>query len=299
MNLLDFKYWTSLNESQKTYYSFEIPKRRLTELDEEYMNALNDALSSLPDSMYDISTSSQGSITLTIHPAQDELLSSIYGDSKELTIYLTSPGSSNYLAGKYKSISTNTMVDGLSIAHHSKKVTDRGESIIVRFTILPDELPRILNLATNRITPTSDAALEKIDDSDFLDLLYDSSANLEKKQQAFTENLNQHLRYFAVNSCLKRFMVSEVTPNIEEITADIKGKREKVRSIGFDSLQDTEKSEKLREVLTFQKDLLSKSSTQDIESNLTADSLIDNFRILLKEVGGVKEIKKALDQATD
>jgi hypothetical protein len=298
MNLLDFKYWISLNESQKTYYSFEIPGRHLTELDEEYMNALTTLMSFFPESMYSISTSSQGSIELTLHPVQNELLSSIYGDSKELKIYLISPGSSDYSYGRYANISNKIVVERLSSIHHSKKIIDRKESKIIRFTLLPNELTGILTAATNRITPNGDDP-PTIDASDFLDLLYDESTNIEKKQQEFTNNLNQYLRYSAVKESLKRFMVSEVTPNIEEISADIKGKREKVKSIRFSSLQDTEKSEKLREVLAFQKDLLSKSSTQDIESNLTADSLIDNFRILLKEVGGVKEIKKALDQVTD
>jgi hypothetical protein len=293
MNLLDFKYWISLNESQKTYYSFEIPKRQLTELDEEYMNALTTLMSSFPDSMYNISNSSQGSIELTLRPVQNELLSSIYGDSRELKIYLTSPGSSNYSYGRYANISNEVIVSRLPSLHHSKKSIDRKESKIIRFTILPNELAGILTAATNRITPNGDD-IPTIDESDFLDLLYDESTNIEKKQKEFTDKLNQYLRYFAVKESLKRFMVAEVTPNIEEIGASIKERLANIKSVNLNSISPKEKETLISTVIEFQQDLLSKSSPKDIEKDLTTDALITNFRILLKEVGGVKEIKRAI-----
>lgn len=293
MNLLDFKYWISLNESQKSYYTFEIPKRRLTELDEEYMNALTTLMSSFPNEMYNISNSSQGSIELTLQPAQNELLSSIYGDSRELKIYVISPGSSTYSYGRYANISNEVIVNRLPSVHHSKKIIDQKESTIIRFTILPNELTRILTAATNRITPNGDD-VPTIDESDFLDLLYDDSTNIEKKQKEFTDKLNQYLRYFAVKESLKKFMVAEVTPNIEEIGASIKERLTKIKSIDLESISPEEKETFISDVVEFQKDLLSKSSSKDIENTLTTDALITNFRILLKEVGGVKEIKKTI-----
>ena len=167
MNLLDFKYWI-LNESQKSYYTFEIPKRRLTELDEEYLRGLQELLASLPESMYELE-SSQGSITLTLHASQDELISSIYGDSNDITIYLTSPGSSNYLAGSYKSISSNSLVDCLKRANYSNKITEGSDKVTVRFSIQASDIDQVINRATQCATPTKESA--KIDNSSFLEAM--------------------------------------------------------------------------------------------------------------------------------
>jgi hypothetical protein len=292
MNLLDFKYWIALNESQKSYYTFEIPKRSLTELDEEYVKVLQELLANFPDSMYDLKYS-QGDIALTLNAGQDELISSIYGESKDITIYLTSPGSSTYSYGRYANISNEVIVNRLPNVHHSKKIINQPESTIIRFTILSNELTGILTAATNRITPNGDD-VPTIDESDFLDLLYAESTNIEKKQKEFTDKLNQYLRYFAVKESLKKFMVAEVTPNIEEIGASIKDRLANIKSIDLNSISPEEKKTLINTVIEFQKDLLSKSSSKDIEKDLTTDALITNFRILLKEVGGVKEIKKII-----
>jgi hypothetical protein len=89
-------------------------------------------------------------------------------------------------------------------------------------------------------------------------------------------------------------MTSESTPNLEEVGASIKERLAKIKSIDLDSISPEEKENLLSTVIEFQRDLLSKSSPKDIEKNLTTDALITNFRILLKEVGGVKEIKRAI-----
>lgn len=290
MNLLDFKYWI-LNESQKSYYTFEVPKRRLTELDEEYVKGLQELLSSLPESMYELE-SSQGSIALTLHANQDELISSIYGDSSDITIYLTSPGASNYLAGSYKSISSNQLVDCLKRANYSNKITEGSDKVIVRFSIQASDIDQVINRATQCATPTKESA--KIDNSSFLELIYDSSNTGDKQVKEFTDSLNYYLRTFAVRSTLKRYMASESTPNLEEVGANIKERLSKIKSIDLNSISPEEKEQLLSDVIEFQKDLLSKSSPKDIENALTTEALITNFRILLKEVGGVKEIKQAL-----
>jgi hypothetical protein len=290
MNLLDFKYWI-LNESQKSYYTFEVPKRRLTELDEEYVKGLQELLSSLPESMYELE-SSQGSIALTLHANQDELISSIYGDSSDITIYLTSPGASNYLTGSYKSISSNQLVDCLKRANYSNKIIEGSDKVIVRFSIQASDIDQVINRATQCATPTKESA--KIDNSSFLELIYDSSNTGDKQVKEFTDSLNYYLRTFAVRSTLKRYMTSESTPNLEEVGANIKERLSKIKSIDLNSISPEEKEQLLSDVIEFQKDLLSKSSPKDIENALTTDALITNFRILLKEVGGVKEIKQAL-----
>jgi hypothetical protein len=291
MNLLDFKYW-SLSESQKTYYSFEIPKRHLTELDEEYLNGLKDILSTLPDSMYDLEYS-QGSIALTLNASQDELISSIYGESKDITIYLTSPGSSNYLAGSYKKISWESLVNCLKRANYwTARTKDEKEIMTIRFYIQQSDIDQIINRATQCATPTKESA--KIDAASLLELVYDSSNMGDNKIKEFTDSLNYYLRTFAVNSALRRYMTSESTPNLEEVGASIKDRLAKIESIDLNSISPEEKENLLSTVIEFQKDLLSKSSPKDIEKDLTTDALITNFRILLKEVGGVKEIKKVI-----
>jgi hypothetical protein len=291
MNLLDFKYWISLNESQKSYYVFEIPKRRLTELDEEYLNGLQELLANLPESMYNLEYS-QGSITLTLTASQDELISSIYGESKDITVYLTSPGSSNYFSGSFKNISSNQLVDCLKRANYSNKIKDEGESTTVRFSIQASDIDQVIDRATQCATPTKESA--KIDIASLLELIYDSSSMGDAKIKEFTDSLNYYLRTFAVKSALKRYMTSESTPNLEEIGVSIRERLADIKSVDIDSISSEEKEALLSTVIEFQKDLLSKSSPKDIENALTTDALITNFRILRKEVGGVKEIKRAI-----
>ena len=292
MNLLDFKYWISLNESQKSYYVFEVPNQRnLIELDEEYLRGLKEILTDLPESMYELEYS-QGSITLTLHANQDELISSIYGESTGVKIYLTSPGSSNYYSGSFKSISSTKLVDCLKRANYSNKIKDEGNITTIRFSIQPSDIDQVINRAAQCATPTSDST--KIDSSSLLELIYHSSSMGDSKVKEFTDSLNYQLRTFAVKSTLKRYMTSESTPNLEEIGSSIKEKLAEIKSIDFDSVSPEEKETLLEEVLKFQKDLLSKSSPKDIENALTTDALVTNFRILLKELGGVKEIKRAI-----
>ena len=291
MNLLDFKYWLSLNESQKSYYTFEIPKRRLTEIDEEYLKGLQELLATLPDSMYDLEYS-QGSITLTLHANQDELISSIYGESKDVKIYLTSPASSNYNYGSFKVISSGHLVDCLKRANYSNKINDEREMSTIRFSIQSSELDALMTRTTQCVTPTKESA--KMDASSLLELVYDSSSMGDSKIKEFTDSLNYYLRTFAVRSALKRYMTSESTPNLEEVGANIKERLAKIKSIDSDSISPEEKKTLINNVIEFQRDLLSKSSPKDIENSLTTDALITNFRILLKEVGGVKEIKRVI-----
>jgi hypothetical protein len=291
MNLLDFKYWISLNESQKSYYVFEIPKRRLTELDEEYLKGLQELLANLPDSMYDLEYS-QGSIALTLNASQDELISSIYGESKDITIYLTSPGSSNYLAGSNKTISSSQLIECLKRANYSNKIKETREMTTIQFSIQSSELDAVLARATQCATPTKESS--KIDAASLLELIYDSSSMGDTKIKEFTDSLNYYLRTFAVQSALKRYMTFESTPNLEEVGASIRERLANIKSIDIDSISSEEKETLLSTVIEFQKDLLSKSSPKDIEKDLTTDALITNFRILLKEVGGVKEIKTVI-----
>jgi hypothetical protein len=297
MNLLDFKYWISLNESQKSYYTFEIPKRVLTELDDEYMKGLRDVLSDLPESLYSISQN-QGEIVLTLHPSRDELQSAIYGDLQEVKINLSSPGKSRDSGGLFKKITTDSLVNILKKSHYLIKVIDPPDSIQVRFSIQQSDLDRIIHTAAQRAAfsySEYNREFIKPETSAFFDLLYDTTS---EKIEKFTDILNAYLRYISASSALKGYLSLGNTPNLEEIGATVNTRLQKIKSIDFSTLSNDEKSEQLKEVLSFQKEILNNADKTSIESSIMVDAMIENFRILLDTVGSPKEIKQALNQVT-
>jgi hypothetical protein len=297
MNLLDFKYWISLNESQKSYYTFEIPKRVLTELDDEYMKGLSDVLSDLPESIYSISQN-QGEIVLTLHPSRDELQSAIYGDLHEVKINLSSPGKSPDIGGLFKKITTDSLVNILKKSNYIIKVIDQPDSIQVRFSIQQSDLDRIIHTAAQRAAfsySEYNREFIKPETSAFFDLLYDTT---NEKIEKFTDILNAYLRYTSASSALKGYLSLGNTPNLEEIGATVNARLQKIKSIDFSTLSNDEKSEQLKEVLSFQKEILNNADKTSIESSIMVDAMIENFRILLDTVGSPKEIKQALNQVT-
>jgi hypothetical protein len=297
MNLLDFKYWISLNESQKSYYTFEIPKRVLTELDDEYMKGLSDVLSDLPESIYSISQN-QGEIVLTLHPSRDELQSAIYGDLQEVKINLSSPGKSLDSGGLFKKITTDSLVNILKKSNYIIKVIDQPDSIQVRFSIQQSDLDRIIHTAAQRAAfsySEYNREFIKPETSAFFDLLYDTTS---EKIEKFTDILNAYLRYTSASSALKGYLSLGNTPNLEEIGATVNTRLQKIKSIDFSTLSNDEKSEQLKEVLSFQKEILNNADKTSIESSIMVDAMIENFRILLDTVGSPKEIKQALNQVT-
>jgi hypothetical protein len=297
MNLLDFKYWITLNESQKSYYTFEIPKRTLTELDDEYMKGLTDVLSDLPESLYDISQN-QSEIILTIHSSQDELQSAIYGDSQEVKINLSSPGKSLDSGGPFKKISTDSLVNILKKSNYPIKVIDQPNSIQVRFSIQQSDLDRIVHTAAQRAAfsySEYNREFIKPETSSFFDLIYNTS---NEKIEKFTDSLNAYLRYSAAHSALKGYLSLGNTPNLEEIGSTVNARLQRIKSIDFSTLSKDEKSAQLKEVLSFQKEILTSADKTSIESSIMVDAMIENFRILLDTVGSPKEIKQALNQVT-
>jgi hypothetical protein len=297
MNLLDFKYWISLNESQKSYYTFEIPKRVLTEIDDEYMKGLSDVLSDLPESLYSISQN-QGEIVLTLHPSRDELQSAIYGDLQEVKINLSSPGKSPDIGGLFKKITTDSLVNILKKSNYIIKVIDQPDSIQVRFSIQQSDLDRIIHTAAQRAAfsySEYNREFIKPETSAFFDLLYDTTS---EKIEKFTDILNAYLRYISASSALKGYLSLGNTPNLEEIGAKVNTRLQKIKSIDFSTLSNDEKSEQLKEVLSFQKEILNNADKTSIESSIMVDAMIENFRILLDTVGSPKEIKQALNQVT-
>ena len=286
MNLLDFKYWISLNESQKRYYTFEIPKRELTEIDEVYDQELRKILQDLPESMYEISEG-RGPFTLTLHSSQDEILSSVYGESQDVVINLVHPASSNSHAGPFKKISYESLAIQLKGSVYPNKFTHSADSIQIRYSLqLTTDLDMLLNTTAQKMAVPFSAHNHQFvrpDASAFFDLVYSSD---NSKVSALTKQLNEYLRYFAVKSVLPKYLESESTPNLEEINKKVTDRLQRIKSLEPDT--------KLKETLAFQKEILSQSSKSDIESPIMTDAMIENFRILLSEVGTVKEIKKRL-----
>jgi hypothetical protein len=286
MNLLDFTYWIALNESQKSYYTFEIPKRELTEIDEAYDQELREILKDLPESMYEISDG-KGPFTITLHSSQDEILSSVYGESQDVVINLVHPASSNSQAGPFKKISYDNLFTKLRDSDYPHKFTHRDDSVQIRYSLqLTTELDMLLNTTARKMAMPFSANNHQFirpDASAFFELVYSSD---ESKVSALTKQLNEYLRYFAVKSVLPKYLESESTPNLEEINKKVTDKLQRIKSL--------EPDEKLKETLAFQKEILSQSSKNDIESPIMTDVMIENFRILLSEVGTVKEIKKRL-----
>ncbi|CAB4174651.1 hypothetical protein UFOVP972_64 [uncultured Caudovirales phage] len=293
MELLDFNYWITLNESQKSYYTFEIPKRELTEIDEAYDKELRDALSSLPESMYDISRE-DSAVVITLHASQDEILSSVYGESNEVKIGLMYPAKSIAYSGYFKKVSYDSLAKSLGASSYPSKVTTWDDSVQVRFSIQPSELERLIHDRARIVAvPFSvyNQEFTKPDASSFFELVYDGTV---EKIRKFTQQFNEYLRYSAITSALEKYLASESTPNLEEIGATTKARLQGIKSIDFNSITSEEKAKGIEEVVEFQRELLSKSAKSDIESPIMTDAMIENFRILLSEVGTVKEIKKRL-----
>jgi|688.fasta_scaffold28455_7 hypothetical protein len=286
MELLDFKYWITLNESQKSYYTFEIPKRELTEIDEVYDQELREILKGLPESMYEISEG-RGPFTLTLHSSQDEILSSVYGESQDVVINLVHPASSNSQAGPFKKISYTNLFTQLRGSVYPNKFTHRDDSVQIRYSLqLTTDLDMLLNTTAQKTAVPFSAYNHQFirpTASEFFELIYSSD---ESKVSALTKQLNEYLRYFAVKSVLPKYLESESTPNLEEINKQVTDRLQRIKSL--------EPDEKLKETLAFQKEILSQSSKSDIESPIMTNVMIENFRILLSEVGTVKEIKKRL-----
>jgi hypothetical protein len=288
MNLLDFKYWQKLNEEARSYYTFEIPKRELTELDEAYLDSLNEVIAGIPKSMYDLKVNLP-SVIITFHDSKDEVVSSIYGEAQSFAMAFSTPGTSTYFSGNFKVIRDSDIISrGFSRSNLSPKITHLNNSCKIRISIAPEELEKVLSEAANRIILRSERLnVEKIDSSDIIELMYSDGTNLQNLSINLRDKLNNQLRHEALVKTLKRFITSEVSPNIEDTRTNIESRRKNLEST---SIED---------VISFQRELLDKSDRGNIETDLTTAAMIDNFRVLLKEFGSPKEIKAALDQATE
>jgi hypothetical protein len=295
MNLADFTYWTSLSESQKSYYVFEIPDRSLTELDDEYTQILTQILDENSNLFsYEISTTtgkpeSSGAITISFKSEKDELLSAIYGETLDFVVNLVLPG----ISSQIKSKDLERDITRIIWQSTSKKV---GTNLEVTAVIDSDELDtKLMSIA--RVVCGRYATPEKPIDSDFIEVqnyvinreLDDKSNNLIK---GLTDKISEYTRYTATLRVLHNYITYTSTPDLEKVKSSFKNRLSTIKSL------DPEKEEDFKEILSFQKDLLTKSNIKKIENPVTTNSLIEVFRIVLNKIGDVREIKKELDKIT-
>jgi hypothetical protein len=301
MELLDFNYW-ELNESQKKYYTFEIPIRMYSDmLNKEYHRVLDETLSTFTkDIVADAEDSrNDNSITINIKPRADELVSAIYGEVEEpiITFSLHYPGRADYGSIPPATMLFNS-IKKKTYPNISTQTNDKYEVMVI---CEPDkinnyihevalDLSRKLTVYSYKDTtqPTPPNELEYFETSQL-------SKDLQKAAiSKLSEQLGKYLKYTTYVRIMNKLLVSEVTPNIEQIANDINTKVAKIKSLDFSNMSESERKSQLDEILKFQNSLLVNANPLRIEADEATDALIETFRILLKEVGGVKTIKKEL-----
>jgi hypothetical protein len=300
MELLDFNYW-ELNESQKKYYTFEIPIDTYGKmLNKEYRRVLDETLSALTnDIAADAEYSQNGSIIINIRPRANELVSAIYGEVEEpiINFSLYYPGNSYYGQPGPATMLFNS-IKRKTYPNISTQTNDKYEVMVI---CEPDkinnyihevalDLSRKLTVYTYKDTtqPTPPNELEYFETSQL-------SKDLQKAAiSKLSEKLEKYLKYTTYVRIMNKLLVSEVTPNIEQIANDINTKVAKIKSLDFSNMSESERKSQLDEILKFQNSLLVNANPLRIEADEATDALIETFRILLKEVGGVKTIKKEL-----
>jgi hypothetical protein len=306
MDLLDFNYWT-LNESQKKYYTFEIPIRMYSDmLNKEYHRVLDETLSTFTKDIVADVEALKESILINIKPRADELVSAIYGEVEEpiITFSLYYPGRADYgsippATMLFDSIKRKTYPNISTKTDDKHKIIDKYEIMVI---CEPDKINNYIHEVALDLSHTltgyrysNDKTLPTPPD----ELEYFKTSQLSKDLQKdaiskLSEKLDKYLKYTAYVRIMNKLLVSEVTPNIEQIASDLNTKVAKIKSFDFNNISDSERKSQLDEILKFQNSLLIKANPLRIEVDETTDALIETFRILIKEVGNVKTIKKEL-----
>lgn len=287
MDLLDFTYWNGLNESQKVYYIFNILNNPLPELNKLYHEVLIESLDGLQNlTKYQITDTEKG-FTVSFMPSEDSLVSCIYGDMVIFKIELS------LFAIRNLTLNLFTKAILASYKYNTSFIKKEGftEVNLAEAPGKSDELIKRITTAVMRSIRLSPDSLERPSISDYANVLADREnetliSNLQKK-------LGEYLTYMTCIRLLEKHL-SESPLNLEEVSSSINNKLAQIKSIDFNKISSKEKEDRLNEVLVFQKELLFKANTRRIESPTTTSALIDVFRILSKEIGGVKEISKAL-----
>jgi hypothetical protein len=287
MDLLDFTYWNELNESQKVYYIFNIPNNTLPELNKLYQEVLIESLGGLQNlTKYQITDTDKG-ITVSFMPSEDSLVSCIYGDMVIFKIELS------LFAIRNLTLALFTKAILVSYKYNTSFIKKEGFTE-VNLAEAPGKSDEIIK----RITTASMRSIRALPDSPEMPSISDYANVLDDREnETLISNLQKKLGDYLTYATCARLLekhLSESPLNLEEISADINTKLAQIKSIDFTKISSKEKEDKLKDVLVFQKELLFKANTRRIESPTTTSALIDVFRILSKEIGGVKEISKAL-----
>jgi len=288
MDLLDFTYWNELNESQKVYYIFNIPNNTLPELNKLYQEVLIESLDGLQNlTKYQITDTDKG-ITVSFMPSEDSLVSCIYGDIVIFKIELS------LFAIRNLTLALFTKAILVSYKYYNASFIKKEGFTEVNLAEAPGKSDEIIK----RITTASMRSIRALPDSPEMPSISDYANVLDDREnETLLSNLQKKLGDYLIYTTCARLLekhLSESPLNLEEISAGINTKLAQIKSIDFTKISSKEKEDNINNVLVFQKELLFKANTRRIESPTTTSALIDVFRILSKEIGGVKEISKSL-----
>jgi len=288
MDLLDFTYWNELNESQKVYYIFNIPNNTLPELNKLYQEVLIESLDGLQNlTKYQITDTDKG-ITVSFMPSEDSLVSCIYGDIVIFKIELS------LFAIRNLTLALFTKAILVSYKYYNASFIKKEGFTEVNLAEAPGKSDEIIK----RITTASMRSIRALPDSPEMPSISDYANVLDDREnETLLSNLQKKLGDYLIYTTCARLLekhLSESPLNLEEISAGINTRLAQIKSIDFTKISSKEKEDNINNVLVFQKELLFKANTRRIESPTTTSALIDVFRILSKEIGGVKEISKSL-----
>lgn len=310
MELIDFKYWLSLNENELDENG---PVTKIFTFSSDFDSIISNkyyqiAVDTLEEASrkagfeYSINRSTHGEIEITFNKLEDdEIFSLVYGDfesasiklrgphsidTKAILLYIRKRMSSRYLA--YEKLESGDTVVRLNIPWAKQYINfiknaafDLAKGKLTYSPIENDDVSISIN-------PPAD--------KDYINALDDSRNSIYSKKETLdhlTESLNEYITYmtakFALDLC-----ISDVSIDINELRNDIDSKAEKFISIDLDSLSDEEKKKTLSEIFKFLSYLISISNKLKIERHAASFALAKIFRILIKQYGSVLKVASAL-----
>jgi hypothetical protein len=283
MNLLDFTYWTQLNESTKVYYAFEIPKGISDDLNKAFRKELTDLLDEHSELFnYTLDEPYSGTISISFEQDEDEISSSIFGESTPFKIPIISPVSRTYSNGSFHYLTSDILSDAARVVLRGSIINKSQEKTSITLISDPGKRDELIDRIALRLLRIPNSP-PKPSYHDYYEVFSKSKDTNQPAIDILTKKLQTYLKYVSIVDILNIYLVSESSPNLEEISRSIQSTLSNINSMGID------------EVLTFQKKLLSQANKNRLEKDLTTAALIETFRRTLKEVGTPLEISKALN----
>lgn len=307
MELLDFNYWTNIVESaanEQVNKVFTIGPDFKTLVTDTYYKVADSVLSEFTNGFeYELHVNpSNLSIKIVFGDDDDDIRSSIYGVAESFSIVLKSL---IYVEGFYgigsHLLSSTNLPKLLQVQFRNEIIDKSNDTTTIRVSAGPNEFELKLNNIAKIIGAGSNAWSSA--DTDYTaPTIAEYLAAVRPKEEADKEEaikilankLNNSIRYQTALEVFK-IIVSDLNLNIDELASQISEKTNSFKAIDLDKLPEDEKKATLTEILKFQNYLLSLSNPRKIqESKIAVDSLIDIFRILIKQFGDLKTVKKEL-----